>query len=201
LLDAALVPRQAPRIERQGLRPVVRFTSRGEAPAPGEGEGPTRRDARGLAGDTVRRLGLDRFFEERRPFDDRAPGPFDDAIAETVRAAGFEYMWTKAAFGEARPAARNDDFVALPFTAGNWDGWSPFYTVGAAADVAAAEKRLHGPAWLASTIDSPLYLLPGELLERGSRLYELAALVAQGGRSGKLVNVTPNVVARYARLL
>ncbi len=113
-------------------------------------------------------------------------------------------MWTKARFGESRPALSNGDFVALPFTAGNWDGWSPFYTVGSATDVERAERRLlkaGGPAWLASTVDSPLFLLPGELLEHGSRLYELAALVAAGGRSGRLVNVTPNVIARYSRLL
>jgi hypothetical protein len=204
LLDTALVPRQPPRIERRGLRPVVRFTPRGEpsGAAGTEEDGPVRRDARGLVGDAVRRVGLDRFFEERRPFDDRAPGAFEDGIAETVRNAGFEYMWTKAAFGEARPF-RKDGFIALPFTAGNWDGWSPFYTVGSTADVAAAERRLlrGGPGWLASTVDSPLFLLPGELLERASRLYEIAELVALGGRSGRLVNVTPGVVARYARLL
>jgi hypothetical protein len=203
LLDTPLVAQQPPRVERRGLRPVVRFTPRGAATAAeaSQEQRPPARDVRGLAGGAVRRLGLDRFFEERRPFDDRAPGTLDDGLAETVRAAGFEYMWTKASFGQSRPATRKGDFVALPFTAGNWDGWSPFYTVGSAADVAAAEKRLRGPGWLASTIDSPLFLLPGELLEHGSRLYELAALVARGGRTGRLVNVTPNVVARYARLL
>jgi hypothetical protein len=204
LLDTPLVARHAPRIERRGLRPVVRFTPRGAAPA-GEGsdEQYAARDVRGLAGDAVRRLGLDRFFEERRPFDDRAPAAFDHRVGEAVRTAGFDYMWTKAAFGEVRPVFRRDGFVALPFTAGNWDGWSPFYTVGSAGDVAAAERRLlrGGAGWLASTIDSPLFLLPGEILEHGSRLHELAALVAAGGRSGRLVNVTPNVVARYARLL
>ena len=113
-------------------------------------------------------------------------------------------MWTKASFGEPRPAVREGEFVALPFTAGNWDGWSPFYTVGSAADVARAERRLVGggrPGWLASTIDSPLFFLPGELLEHGSRAFGIAETFAAGGSSGRLVNVTPNVVARYARLL
>jgi hypothetical protein len=207
LLDAPLVARPAPRIERRGFQPVVRFTSRRQSAGAGASDASdasdaARRDVRGLAGDAVRRLGLDRFFVERRPFDDRAPGAFDRDLAESVRAAGFEYMWTKAAFGEPRAAFREDGFVALPFTAGNWDGWSPFYTVGSAGDVAAAERRLlrGGPGWLASTVDSPLFLLPGELLEHGARLYEVADLVAQGGRSGRLVNVTPNVIARYARL-
>jgi hypothetical protein len=208
LLDTPLVAHEAPRVERRGLRPVIRFTPRGEPPAPAdtpEGQAPGRvRDVRGLAGHAVRRLRLERLFEERRPFDDRRPGALDTGVAAAVRGAGFEYMWTKASFGECRPVLRDGDFVALPFTAGNWDGWSPFYTVGSAADVERAERRLlksGGPGWLASTVDSPLFLLPGELLEHGARLYELASLVAGGGRSGRLVNVTPNVIARYSRLL
>jgi hypothetical protein len=98
----------------------------------------------------------------------------------------------------------DDAFVALPFTAGNWDGWSPFYTVGHAADLHRAERRLlrtGRPGWLASTIDSPLFALSGEIWEHGSRLHEIARCVAAGGRSGRLINVPPRVVARYARLL
>jgi hypothetical protein len=208
LLDTPLVPHAPPRVERRGIRPVIRFTVRGDGSSPpdrSEGQALGRvRDVRGLAGQAVRRLGLEHLFEERRPFEDRRPGALHRGVFDAVRRAGFEYMWTKARFGEPRAAAREGDFVALPFTAGNWDGWSPFYTVGSAADVVAAERRLlrrGGAGWLASTIDSPLFLLPGELLEHGSRLYELAELVARGGRSGRLVNVTPNVVARYARLV
>ncbi|MFN2471264.1 MAG: hypothetical protein ABR583_09825 [Gaiellaceae bacterium] len=207
LLDTPLVPHAARRVERRGVRPVVRFTPRDEAPEAVAFTGaPSRsgRDLRALAGEAVRGLRLEGLFEEHRPFDDRRPGPLDGRIVAAVRGAGFEYMWTKASFGEARPALRENGFVALPFTAGNWDGWSPFYTVGSAADVARAERRLlrkREPGWLASTIDSPLFLLPGELLEHGSSLYELASLLAAGGRSGGLVNVQPNVVARYARLM
>jgi hypothetical protein len=159
---------------------------------------------RGLAGSLVRGLGLERLFEERRPFDDQRPGAIDEAVADAVRGAGFEYMWTKASFGRPVAALRRDEFVALPLTAGNWDGWSPFYTVSGAGDLARAERRLlrsGDPGWLSGTIDSPLWLLPGEVLERGSALYRIAQFVAGGGRSGKLVNVTPNVIARYARLL
>jgi hypothetical protein len=37
--------------------------------------------------------------------------------------------------------------------------------------------------------------------EHGARLYKMARTAAAGGSSGELVNVTPHVVARYARLL
>jgi hypothetical protein len=75
--------------------------------------------------------------------------------------------------------------------------------VGAAAAGVRAEPRQlrRGPGWLASTVDSPLFALSGEVWPNGARLHELARVVAAGGRSGELVNVTPGVLARYARLL
>jgi len=205
LLDTGLVPRRTAPVGWSSGRPVVRFTPRGaEGP---EAEVDTsrraRRDLRGLAASTVRRLHLDAWFEERRPFDGFSPGSFDEGLAAAVHAAGFSYMWSKAGFGASRVLHRDGDFVALSLTAGNWDGWSPFYTVGSAHDLERAERRLlrSGPGWLVGTIDSPLWALSGEALERSSALYAIARHVSNGGRSGRLVNVTPNVIARYARVL
>ncbi len=151
----------------------------------------------------MRRLHLDAWFEEQRPFDGFSPGTFDDRVAAAVRAAGFSYMWSKAGFGAPRVLHRDGEFVALSLTAGNWDGWSPFYTVASTQDLARAERRLlrRGPGWLVGTIDSPLWALSGEVLQRGSSLYAIARLASSGGSSGRLVNVTPSVIARYARLL
>jgi hypothetical protein len=214
LLDAALVPhRGRARIGFRDGRPVIRFSSRrtpsmrGDAVPGADGERgtPSRRpDVRALGGAGVRRLGLERLFEERRPFELHRPGAANGAVAAAVREAGFSYMWTKAEFGHPRVVARQGDFVALPFTAGNWDGWSPFYTVASERDVLRAERRLlrsKRPGWLASTVDGPLWALPAELWERGAMLYRIAALLARGGRSGRLVNTTPEVVARYARVI
>ena len=163
----------------------------------------SREDARALAGTLARRISFDRLFEPRRPFEDQRPGVLDRGVAEAVEAAGFSYMWSKAGFGASRVLHRDGDFVALSLTAGNWDGWSPFYTVGSAHDLERAERRLlrSGPGWLVGTIDSPLWALSGEALERSSALYAIARHVSNGGRSGRLVNVTPNVIARYARVL
>jgi hypothetical protein len=221
LLDTPLVPHRAPRVERRGLRPVLRFTPRAELAArpdpsaagdgaPGDGPpqadaaGGRRLDARALAGAALRGSGLINLFEPARPFDDARPGDLDPRVLEAVAAAGFAYQWTKAAFGAPAIVARRGDVVALPWTAGAWDGWSPFYTVGTADDLAAAERRLlrsGRPGWLASTVDSPLWAMSGEVIRHGGRLHDLAALAAAGGRSGRLVCTTPNVVARYARLL
>jgi hypothetical protein len=205
LLDTELVPNRASAVGWSSGRPVIRFTPRGGESAGSDAEGTPgkRRDLRGLAGSAVRKLGLASWFEQRRPFDRSAPGGLDVDVAAAVQAAGFSYMWSKAGFGLPRVLHRDGDFVALSMTAGNWDGWSPFYTLSSPADLARAERKLlrGGPGWLVGTIDSPLWALSGEILERGSTLYSIARLAATGGQSTQLVNVTPNVIARYARLL
>jgi hypothetical protein len=205
LLDAPLVSRRPRPVGLRGRRLVVRFTPRAceERHAPSGDGRPAARSLRGTMGAAVLRLGLEGLLEERRPYELARPGAADRRVAREVCAAGFEYMWTKARFGRCEPRL-DGTFASLPFTAGSWDGWSPFYTVARESQLAQAERRLRrrkAPGWLASTVDSPLLLLPGELLEHGGTVHRLAAFAAGGGSSGELVNVTPNVVARYARLL
>jgi hypothetical protein len=207
LVDARLVEATTPRISCEGWRPVVRIPPRPrpeERPSCDEPPARPRSDTRGMVGSALRRYHLDRFYEAWRPFDKARPGTLDPAVVEAAQTAGFEYMWTKTAFGRSEPASVVNDFVALPFTAGAWDGWSPFYTVRSTAQVRAAEQRLvraGRPAWLASNIDSILWMLPGEVLEKGHTLFQIAQMIANGGRSRRLINVTPNVIARYARIL
>ena len=204
LLDAPLQPVRPARVAWRSGRPKLLFAPRGAAARPGDGSSSGRTDLRSLAGALARRTPLEELFEPRRPFEDRRPGELDRGVAEAVREAGFSYMWTKADFGRPAVAYRSEEFVALTLTAGNWDGWSPFYTVGGVRDLGRAERRLLGerrPGWLVGTIDSPLWALSGELLERGAELYRMAELTARGGASGRLVNVTPRVISRYARLV
>ncbi|PWC89386.1 hypothetical protein TSH100_04920 [Azospirillum sp. TSH100] len=211
LVDSPLVPGHTPRLHWEEGRPVLRIAPRprpSETPAASvetasQAGGPAI-DARRMIGNALRRYRLDRFYEAWRPYDSSRPGPLRPEIAAAVRSAGFDYMWTKAGFGDAEPAVTDGGFVALPFTAGDWDGWSPFYTIRNTAQVRTAERRLTRsgqPGWLASNIDSILWMLPGEVLEKGRALFQVAQLVANGGGTGTLINVTPNTVARYARIL
>jgi hypothetical protein len=205
LMDAPLVPRRTGPIERRRGRPALVVAPRArEANRPAPGSRSSSRDLRDLAGSAIRALHLEEFVSRRRPYDRVRPGSIDRRIATEVQAAGFSYMWTKTSFGECSPRLFGDEFVTLPFTAGDWDGWSPFYTIADAAQLRRAERRLlrrRHPGWLASTVDSPLWFLPGELRQHGRHMQQLATIAANGGSSGRLVNVTPNVVARYARIL
>ncbi len=217
LLDTGLRRGRPTVLAHEGLRPVVHVPTsqtrnrREDLPGTGPVDGPDPEHGstgstgpRRAVGNLVRGAGLDRFVVPRRPFAAVRPAEIDDRVLREVEAAGFTYMWTKAGFGSPRIVGRHGQLVALPFTAGNWDGWSPFYTVGTADDVARAERRLlrsGRPGWLASTVDSPLFALSGEIWRHGGRLHDLVRCVADGGRSGRLINVRPHVVARYARLL
>lgn len=207
LMDAKLIDAPMPRLSWEGGLPVLRIPSRPsqqEGPSVNQPQSSSSPDARRAFANMLRRCHLDRYFRVPRPYDQARPGPLDLEIAEAARSAGFEYMWTKTGFGRPEVAQVIGDFVALPFTAGNWGGWSPFYTIELTSQVQAMERlllRAQQPAWLASNIDSVLWMLPGEVLERSGQLFRVAQLVAKGGRSGRLINVTPNVVARYARIV
>jgi hypothetical protein len=203
LLDAPLRAGSRRPVGRRGRRPVALFTPRFAAGGVDSSKQP-RRDLRALARSTVEATGLGSLFDQRRPFESHRPGELAESVADAVRASGFSYMWTKSGFGTPRVVYREGEFVALSLTAGRWEGWSPFYTLASMGDLRRPEKRLlraRRPGWLVGTIDAPLWALSGEILERGRELVQIARFAAEGGRSGELVNVTPNVVSRYARLL
>lgn len=156
-------------------------------------------------GTLIRGSKLERLFEAYRPYEDFEPGPVIPELADAVQQAGFSYMLTKSGFRKPPQIMyRNGDFVALNYTAGQWDGWTPFETINDVADLQRAEKSLLAsgrPGWLLGGIDACLWAFSGELWEAAPRLLAIARCAASGGSSGKLINVPPRVLARYARLI
>lgn len=201
LMDAPLIPQPARRVVTRQDPPFlrVRYQPREtQAPAmPGDG----RRSLRAAIGGSPLR-GL---FEATRPFTDFRPGLPGRAVLQAVRAAGFEYGFTASAFsGPPRAVIDVPEIIALNYTAGRWDGWSPFITVNNLSDLRRAERRLlkgHHPGWLIGTLDTCLWAFTGEVWKRGAALFELCSWMAGGGASGQLINVTPRTAARYARHL
>lgn len=214
ILDAPLsAPWRLP-VRMELGRPILRLPPRQDhAPTPPPAAedpwedvttGVSGGDLRAAVGAALRRAGGDRVLEQHRPFSWRRPDLPDLSVAHDVAGAGFEYMWTKAGFGRPSLVHREGDFVSVPLTAGAWGGWTPFYTVDHLADLITAERRLlksGAPGWLVGTIDSPLWLDSGELFSRGAELFKMTEWLTGGGSTGRLINVTPAVVARYARLL
>jgi len=153
----------------------------------------------------IRQTALRRFFEPLRPYDGYQPGRPGRAVLEAVRDAGFEYAFTKAAYGPAPKVVSGiDGLTVLNYTAGRWDGWTPFVTINSLADLQDAERRLlrrRRPGWLVSTLDSCLWTFTGPIWERGRDLQAICRWAAAGGSSGRLINVTPGTLARYAAIL
>ncbi len=194
--------------------PLPEEIEEAEHPAPADGDTramppahtPARRPGlKRRLGNWVREHGLRAMLAPYRPYEFYAPGPIRKEVVEAVRGAGLRYMFSKAGFGTPPTVLYQDaDFIALNYTVGHWDGWTPFETINTVDDLRRAEKKLlraGRPGWLVGQLDTCLWAFTGPIWERAHGLREIADFVARGGDSGRLINVTPRVVARYARLL
>ncbi len=156
-------------------------------------------------GDWVREHGLRALLAPYRPYEFFAPGRIRKEVIEAARGAGLRYMFSKAGFGRPPTILYQDaEFIALNYTVGHWDGWTPFETINSVDDLRRAERRLMAakrPGWLVGTLDTCLWAFTGPIWERAAGLHAIADFVAQGGASKRLINVTPQVVARYARMI
>ena len=149
--------------------------------------------------------GLIKYFEPYRPYESYRASTIKKDIIETAKSVGLKYMFTKSGFNE-KPKEKylDNNFIALNYTAGQWDGWTPFETINDVSDLKRSEKNLmknKKPGWMVSTIDSCLWTFSGEFWKKGSKLYEIAQFCAQGGKSKKLINVKPFTISRYARII
>jgi hypothetical protein len=154
---------------------------------------------------TIIKAGLLKYFQRYRPYESYQSCGIRKDVIDAARAAGLQYMFTKAGF-KTNPEAKYIDksFIALNYTAGQWDGWTPFETVNDVSDLRKSEKillRRKTPGWIVSTIDSCLWTFSGEFWKRGGKLYEIAQFCSEGGNSRKLINVKPFTISRYARII
>jgi hypothetical protein len=149
--------------------------------------------------------GLRKYFSAYRPYELYEPGELKHDIVDAAKRAGLKYMFTKAEFkAEPRVLYSDDDIIVLNYTTGRWDGWTPFETINHLCDLAETEKRMTRagrPGWIVGTIDTCLWTFSGEVWKRGPGLHDIARFCSEGGRTGKLVNVRPGTVVRYARVI
>ena len=203
VMDAVLHPRRVRRITLETSPPRIALRYR-RRPLEDVAARPHGDRPRGLRA-RVRESPVGGLFEPIRPFDGARPGTAARQVLAAVGAAGFEYALTKAEFGSPPTLVTGvANLTVLNYTAGRWDGWTPFETVNNLGDLVRAERRLlrsRKPGWLLGGIDSCLWTFSGHMLDRGPKLRDICAWMAGGGASGQIVNATPRTVARYARLL
>lgn len=204
VMDAPLVPRKLSRVRVSANPPAVKLRYRRRALSY------ARTDVGGGGGGSdlrrrIRESPLSPLFEPIRPFDEWQPGPPSRAVLSAVGQAGFEYALTKSEFGAPPTLVTGvDGLSVVNYTSGRWDGWTPFETINDLGDVSRAERRLlrsGQPGWLLGSIDTCLWTFSAYMEERGAELRRICRRLAEGGESGRLIDVTPRTLARYARVL
>lgn len=204
-MDAPLCPGRRPWVGHYPSAPRLRIRYRPlnlKLTDEDSGRRPSRRERAASVG---KRFGLRRFLDPLRPYEAFSPGAPGRAVLQAVRDAGFTYAFTKSGYGPvSRVVEGVDDLTVLNYTAGRWDGWSPFVTINDIRDLETAEHQLlrsHKPGWLVGTLDSCLWAFSGHVLERGRDLFNICDWASKGGGSRRLINTTPATVARYAKIL
>jgi len=142
---------------------------------------------------------------------DAFPGEWrkgNEALWREVARAGFSYLVSSVSPGSGKVLFREGDFVVLSQCGHLTYPASPFVRVDGPEEMAECERKLTEggrPGFIIAVLDSPIYAYPvylslGDPFHR-RRLGEFFEYLSRGGVTGKLVNATPHVVARYARLL
>lgn len=207
-MDAPMTAGRAPRISWFPDRPHLRLRYTPRTPEnddPGVARSASAVPISDGIRSRIKKSPLGRYFAPLRPYESSRPGLPALSVLESVRDAGFEYAITKSSYGHTpKVVADVRGLTVLNHTAGRWDGWSPFHTVNTLSDLKVAEQALlrrHQPGWLLGAIDTCLWTFTGPVWKRGTELDEIARWLVAGGSSGRLVNVTPRTMARYAGLL
>jgi hypothetical protein len=196
---------RAPLVRISRERPWVRVRVPADDTAAADSTGSRTRSFHRPMRALGRALGLAPYVAPLRPYECFRAGPIKEDVVRAVKSAGLSYMFTKAGFNLPPDVQYLDDqFVALNYTAGQWDGWTPFETVNSIGDLRRAERKVlrsGRPGWIVSTIDTCQWAFGGEFWKRASALMEVSRFCSSGGSSGKLLNVKPYTLARYARIL
>jgi hypothetical protein len=117
-------------------------------------------------------------------------------VYRAVADAGLEYVVSSAAPGRNRAVHLSDELVAYNQSCRVVHGASPFVRITTADDLNTASPSR--PGWLVAALDAPVIAFGPYIWRHGSRFMAIVDRITAGRGT---VNVTPRVVARYARML
>ena len=117
-------------------------------------------------------------------------------VFAAVADAGLEYTVSCASPGRNRIVWQRGDFLAINQSCRVVHGASPFVRITGVEDLATSGHTR--PGWLIGTLDAPVVAFAPYIWRHGPRFLALADFLL---KNDAIVNVTPRVVARYARLL
>jgi hypothetical protein len=116
-------------------------------------------------------------------------------IWESIADAGLEYIVSSAFPGLNRVLWEKNKCLALNQTCRVVQPASPFVRLSGSDDCKSATPR--SPGWIIAVQDAPVVAFNPYIWEEGSNFMKLVRWLKDGGK----INVTPNVIARYAKIL
>jgi len=87
-----------------------------------------------LAKGAVKKTGASKAFVQERPYDNYAATSIKKGLLKAVADTGLKYMFTKSDFGRPKSYTKNN-LTVLNYATGQWDGWTPFYTINSLKDI------------------------------------------------------------------
>ncbi len=128
---------------------------------------------------------------------------------EAIRRQGFKYVISSVEHGKNKVLYQNDDFIVINQAGSKMYPYSPFIRVKEFWEMEEVMKDLESnnkPGWVLGAVDLPLYgyspyLSEGHKWGYFVRLNEFFNYVNEKQESGKVISVTPHVIARYARMI
>jgi len=148
---------------------------------------------RAIAGDAGTPSGYYAFMDVDRRTLRRVQPPIYRAIAQ----AGLRYVVSSAEPGRNRVVHTTDGCIAINQSPRVVCPASPFVRMTTVEDAVFNTPRMH-PGWFIGTLDAPVIAFNPYIWREGSRFMRIVEWLTG---SEQVVNVTPRVVARYARLL
>lgn len=127
-----------------------------------------------------------------------------DPPFKTIEESGFEYSISYSSPGKPKILYKSNSFIAINQTSKHWHPYSPFLVMSNPREIKTIELRLtlmRKPGWIIAAFDSPLWMFSYYHWKKANKLFNVASYILRGGITGKLINTTPHVISRYARVL
>lgn len=116
-------------------------------------------------------------------------------IFKAIETTGLEYFISSALPGRNRILYESNSMIVLNQTPRNVCAGSPYVRISVVEDLYESEKI--APGWVIGVMDSPVVGFSPYIWKQGNKFMELADWYMKG----QTINVLPNTISRYARIL
>jgi hypothetical protein len=123
--------------------------------------------------------------------------PANPEIYQAIASSGIEYVISSAVPGRNRMLYETGRCKVINQSSRTIVNASPFVRVTTIEDIPESDSK-HRPAWMIATLDAPVISFNSYIWKYGSRFMQIVHWLLNDPDT---VNVTPNVIARYAKIL